>query len=101
MKMPVNITNAEELEASGLVEGDPIHLGIVGPGVATNDAVFQGRLIKGDKVTGIRLKIRGKDDSFEWMDIMELWPLPASLCFSGPHKSGVIHHLQEKLGASN
>lgn len=94
--VPKNITNAVELERSKIQPGSPVHIGIVGPGQSTNDAIFAGRLFgaKSDcnpnEVVGVILSVRGYVQPFPWSDLVEFWPLPQSHCLSDPQKAGLI-----------
>jgi len=94
---PANIQNAEELEKSGLLEGDPVHLGVVGPGQWTNNAIFAGRFVRGNEITGVKVTIHGKIEEFPWADIMELWPLPSPLCLSEPQKDGRVQGFHKRV----
>ena len=87
MKVPCNITDAVSLEASGLQPGDPVHVGVVGPGQSTNDAHFVQRIVNGNSVNGVRLSIHGKEEAFPWGDLIELWPLSPTHALSEPEKA--------------
>jgi len=94
----VNITNTKLLEESGLVPGDPVHIGVVGPGQFTNDAEFVSRIVDSEnRVTGVTLSIRGKNNRFPWEDLIEFWPLPPVLCHSEPRKDSRVSRFREKL----
>lgn len=97
MKGTTNITNGQELEESGLVAEDPVHLGVCGPGYSTNDYQFVGRLMNGNLVTGVRLSIRGKAEDFPWGDLIELWPIPPPVALSGPQKGGLLERFCSRL----
>src|SRR3989338_8842138 len=88
--MPRKIKNAHDLEKSGILKGDPVHIGVAGPGQATNDAIFAGRLVEGNDVVGIKITIRGAEKDVLWADLIEFWQLPTTLCLSEPQK---VHRL--------
>ena len=92
-----NIANAADLENSGLQPGDPVHLGVIGPGDYTNDARFEGRALLGNEVIGVILSVRGKEGVYPWEDITELWPLPHLLALSGPAREGMLAKLTFKI----
>lgn len=94
-----NITNAAELEESGLLPGDPVHLGVAGPGPASNDVRFSGRLLRGSEIIGVRITLQGRELDIYWGDVIELWPLTPREALSGPEKSGLVseyvRHVEE------
>ncbi len=100
MKSPANITNGELLVESGLEKGDPIHLSVAGPGQSTNDAVFTGMVFSENRLVGIRYSLHGQEQGLVWADIIELWPLPPVLCFSGPQKEAQLSEKKHKLFGS-
>jgi len=97
VSVPRNIANAADLEQSGLQPGDPVHLGVIGPGDYTNDASFVRRALSGNEVIGVILSIRGKESEYPWGDITELWPLPHLLALSGPAREGMLAKLTFKI----
>jgi len=93
----VNIRNAEQLERSGLTIGDPVHVGVCGPGQSTNDGEFAGRLIENNMVVGVKVSIRGTVHILPWGDIIELWPITPRLAHSGPRKDFRVAEFENKV----
>lgn len=93
-----NITDAWELEESGLLPGDPVHLGVAGPGPASNDVRFCGRLLRGSEIIGVRVTIHGRELDIYWGDIIELWPLTPREALSGPEKAGLVSEYTRRVG---
>lgn len=97
MRASVSINNAKELERIGLQEGDPVHLGVAGPGQSTNDAIFEGRLLEHNRVVGIKIRVHGQVQELWWGDIIEFWPLSSPDCLSRPQKDGRLHRFHERV----
>lgn len=97
MEALYNITNAELLEKSAIQSGDPVHVGVCGPGQSTNDAIFVGRVVVDNRVDGVILAIRGREEEFPWADLIELWPLPSIYALSGPQKQGRLSEFNKKV----
>ena len=96
---PMNIADAQGLEA--LVPGDPLHVEINGrKGLVTNDAVFVGRLLKGNEVTGLVVKTGRRRVEIPLRKVRRVYKLPSHLCHSEPIKDGLQKELQLKLGRS-
>ena len=67
------------LHQSGIVPGDRLHIGVAGPCVTIDDAVFTGLFEDKDDpniICGIRIEIDGRViPDLWWGDIIELWKL--------------------------
>jgi hypothetical protein len=65
----MKIQNPQDLAESGLVLGQPVHLGVVGAGQVADGIIYLGEVSD-----GIKVKFNGRVMDIRWRDIIEFWP---------------------------